>query len=137
MVDGDGAFTGATLITADVRTGFVLSLNGSLSGASVSGNGVPATTCSYVGAGALHGCATATVDLDAVWVGHGAGSSAESTSHFHSDNFTSTYHERGFFREATATGMVDGLSLTDGSLLDAHLSKDTYGSVEVCVGSSC
>jgi hypothetical protein len=103
----------------------------------VSGQDLAATTCSYDAAGVLVGCTATTVDVEATWTGEGPVSRSTSTAHFHGDDFTSVYHDRGSIRQATATGMVDGLQLPAASLVDAHIGKDTNGSVEICVGDGC
>jgi hypothetical protein len=135
--DQSGTLVGAAYTTADVTSGFALRINASLSNASASGQNLPATTCSYDADLNPVGCTPSTLDLEATWTGQGPITRDESTAHFHSDGFTSTYHERGASRDATAIGVLNGLSLTSGDLEEAHLAKNTYGSVEVCIGSNC
>jgi hypothetical protein len=136
-IDESGRYTGATLLTASAQTGFSLLLNGALMQAHVSATSLPATACTYNAADVLQTCNATTIDLAATWQGQGPISTTASEAHFHSDHFTSTYHERGFLRAATATGTVNGVPLSAADIVDAHLGKETYGDHEICVGSDC
>ena len=135
--DQSGTFVGAAYTIADVTSGFALWIDASLSSASTSGQNLPATTCSYDADLNPVGCTASTLDVEATWTGQGPITRDESTAQFHSDGFTSTYHERGASRDATAIGVLNDLSLTSGDLEEAHLATATYGSLEVCIGSDC
>jgi hypothetical protein len=135
--DADGGFTGSSFVVVDVRTGFSLSIDASLSGARVSGSDLPGTTCSYDANDQLIGCSGSTIDVRARWTGVGPITHDVSTTHFHASGFTSAYHQNGRSRDATAVGTVDGVVLTHDDLVVATLAANTNGSVEVCTGSSC
>jgi hypothetical protein len=78
---------------------------------------------------------TATVSVD--WTGIGDTTRVTQTSHFHSGNFTMTFHFTGFDRFADATGAAADPELNvsfGGMALQAELDKFSTGNVFVCVG---
>jgi hypothetical protein len=135
--DQSGTFVGAAYTTADVTSGVSLRIDASLSNASTSGQQLPATTCSYDADLNLVGCTATALYVEATWTGQGPVTRDVSTAHFHSDGLTSTYHERGAARDATAIAVLNDLRLTSEELEEAHLATATYGSLEVCIGSDC
>jgi hypothetical protein len=135
--DADGRFAGSSFTVVDVRTGFSLSIDASLSGARVNGSDLPAMTCSYDANELFLGCTNSTVDVRARWTGVGAITHEVSTAHFHAGGFTSVYHQNGRSRDATATGTVNGVVLTLDDLVVATLAANTGGSLEVCTEASC
>jgi hypothetical protein len=77
----------------------------------------------------------ATVSVD--WTGIGDTTRTTQTSHYHSGNFTMTFHFTGSDRFASATGTAADSDLNvsfGGTALQAELDKVSDGSVLVCVG---
>jgi hypothetical protein len=135
--DASGAFTGATDITVHVTSGFSFSISQPLVSASVSGTGLPATTCTYDANIALIGCSATTIDLAAAWTGQGPIDRGVTNSHFRIDGFSDTTHSNGTARDATATGTFGGSTLSADDLQFADLGTTTSGFVTVCMGTSC
>jgi len=128
-------FAGATDTFADVTTGFAFTIDASkLSSASVSGSGLPATTCSYDADFNLIGCVDTTIDVDATWAGQGPIGRDTFAEHFKSDGFSFTDHFHGTSRDATASGTVGGLTLTSSDLEFADMGKANFGETDICIG---
>ncbi len=135
--DANGNFTGATDTLAEVGSGFSFALAQPLASASLSGSGVPATTCTFDANFNQIGCSATTIDVTAAWTGQGPISRVVSNDHFKSDGFSVTDHFSGTGRAATATGTVAGLTLNASGLQFADLGTTKSGSTTVCIGSSC
>jgi hypothetical protein len=136
-LDANGNFTGATDTSAQVTSGFSFTVRQPLASASLSGSGLPATTCTYDANFNLIGCTATTIDVTAAWTGQGPITRGVFTSHFKSDGFSETSHSNGTFRKATATGTFNGntLGASDPSVTDLSTTKS--GDVTVCIGGSC
>ena len=134
-VDSSGNFTGATETFADVTSGFSFAIDATkFSSASVSGSGLPATTCTYDADFNLIGCSDTTVDVDATWTGQGPIGRSTFAEHFKSDGFSFTDHFQGTSRDATASGTVAGLTLTTGDLDFADMGRSNFGETDICIG---
>jgi hypothetical protein len=135
--DANGNFTGATDTSADVTSGFSFAIQPSLASASLSGSGLPATTCTFDANFNLIGCSPTTIDVTATWTGHGPISRAVFNDHFKSDGFSENDHFNGTDRAATATGTIGGLTLSTSELQFADLGTANSGTITVCIGTSC
>ena len=136
--DASGNFTGETDTSADVTSGFSFAIEKrSLASASVSGSGLPATTCTFDANFNLIGCTATTIDATAAWTGQGPITRGVSNDHFKSDGFSERDHFNGTDRNATATGTIAGLTLTASDLEFADLGTTNAGSTTICIGSSC
>ncbi|HEX2309049.1 MAG TPA: hypothetical protein VHI14_12075 [Jatrophihabitantaceae bacterium] len=135
--DTNGNFTGATDTIADVTSGFSFALGQSLASASLSGSGLPATTCTFDANFNQIGCTASTIDVTVTWTGQGPISRGVTTSHSKSDGFSVTNHFNGTFRDATATGTVGGLTLSASELHFADLAITKTGTTIVCIGNGC
>ncbi len=137
FLDPNGGFTGATETTFHVTSGFSFTISQPLASASVSGSGLPATTCTYDANIILIGCSDTTVDVAADWTGQGPISRSVFNEHFRSDGTSVTGHFNGTFRDATATGTFAGFPLSADDLQFANLGTAATGTVTVCVGTNC
>jgi hypothetical protein len=135
--DANGNFTGATDTSAEVTSGFSFAIKQSLASASLSGSGLPATTCTFDANFNLIGCSATTIDVTATWTGQGPITRAVFNDHFKSDGFSENDHFNGTDRAATATGTVGGLTLSASELQFADLGTANSGTVTVCIGTSC
>jgi len=136
--DASGTFTGATDTFADVTSGFMFSIDSAkLSGASVNGSGLPATTCTYDADFNLIGCTDTTIDASATWTGQGPIARGTFNDHFKVDGFSVSDHFNGTDRDATATRSIGGLTLTASDLEFADLGTTNAGTTTLCIGNSC
>lgn len=136
--DASGNFIGATETIADVTSGFTFSIETSkLSQASVSGSGLPATTCTYDADFNVIGCTDTTIDASATWSGQGPIARETANDHFKVDGFSVNDHFNGNDRNATATGTIGGLTLTASVLQFADLGNANSGTAVVCIGNAC
>jgi hypothetical protein len=136
--DASGNFTGASDTFADVTSGFTFSIDSSkLSQASVSGSGLPATTCTYDADFNQIGCTDTTIDVSATWAGQGPIARESSNDHFRVDGFSVNFHFNGTDRGATATGSIGGVTLTASDLVFADLGTANAGEVDLCIGNTC
>ena len=136
-LDAHGNFTGATDTFADVTSGFSFAIDHTLTSASTSGSGLPATTCTLDANFNLIGCSATTIDVTVTWTGQGPISRAVIDDHFKSDGFSETDHFNGTDRAATATGTVAGLTLSTSELQFANLGTANSGTITICIGTSC
>jgi hypothetical protein len=130
-------FTGATETIANVTRGFSFTLRHSLASASLSGSGLPATTCTYDAHFNPTGCRATTIHVTVTWTGHGPISRDVSTDHCKSDGFRVHSHFNGTFRDATANGTVAGHPVSASQLQFADLSITKAGYTTVGIGSGC
>jgi YD repeat-containing protein len=135
--DASGNFTGATDTSADVTSGFTFSIARNLSVASVTGSGLPATTCTYDADYNVIGCTDTTIDVSVTWTGQGPIARETFNQHFKVDGFSETDHFNGTFRDATASGTIGGVPLNAGDLEYADLGTANSGSTVLCIGNSC
>jgi hypothetical protein len=135
-LDANGNFTGGTDTFAFVTSGFSFTIDAKqLTTASVSGSGLPATTCTLDASGNEVGCTDTTIDVNVTWIGQGPISRGTSTSHSKADGFSLTIHTNGTDRNATATGTVGGLAMGDSQFAD--LGNSNSGQTTLCIGNSC
>jgi hypothetical protein len=135
--DANGNFTGATDTSADVTSGFSFAIKQSLASASLSGSGLPATTCTFDANFNLIGCSATTIDVNVTWTGQGPITRSVFNDHFKSDGFSANDHFNGTDRAATATGTMGGLTLTASELQFADLGTANSGTITICIGTSC
>jgi hypothetical protein len=137
-MDANGNFTGATDTSADVTSGFSFAIDkGTLTSASTSGSGLPATTCTFDANFNLIGCSATTIDVTVTWTGQGPITRAVVNDHFKSAGFSVTDHFNGTDRAATATGTVAGSTLSASELQFADLGFTNSGTITRCIGLSC
>lgn len=136
LIDIGGNFAGEIDTFVDVSSGFTFTIDsGRLSGASMRGADLPATTCSYDADFNLIGCTdTTTIDASATWTGQGPIARGTFHNQYQSDGFKFTDHFQGTSRDATATGTVGSLTLITGDLDFADLGHSNYGAVDICIG---
>jgi hypothetical protein len=135
--DASGNFTGGTETFASVTSGFSFTLQQPLASASLSGSGLPATTCTFDVNFNTIGCSATTIDVGVTWTGQGAITRGWFNDHFKSGGFSQIDHFYGTSRHAVATWTVGGLTLSVTELQFAHLGTLKAGTVTICVGSSC
>jgi hypothetical protein len=135
-LDANGNFTGGTDTSADVTSGFSFAIQ-QLTSASVSGSGLPATTCTFDANFNVISCSATTIDVNAAWTGQGAITRSVFNDHFKSAGFSVNDHFNGTDRAATATGTVGGLTLSASELQFADLGTANSGTITVCIGNSC
>jgi hypothetical protein len=135
--DASGNFTGGTETFAYVTSGFSFTLQQPLASASLSGSGLPATTCTFDANFNTIGCSATTIDVSVAWTGQGAITRGWFNDHFKSGGFRQIDHFYGTSRHAVATGTVGGLTLSVTELQFAHLGTLKAGTITICVGSSC
>lgn len=135
-LDADGNSTGGTETFVDAaRSGFSFAIDATkLASASVSGPGLPATTCTVNADDTVSDCTSTTLDVNVAWTGEGPITRHVSNDHFHADGFTSNTHFRGTSRAATATGAVGGVTLSAADVLFAQLGTEGEGTIQLCIG---
>ena len=137
-LDANGNFTGGTDTSADVTTGFSFAIDkGTLTSASTSGSGLPATTCTVDANGNVISCSPTTIDVTVTWTGQGPITRAVVNDHFKSNGFSETDHFNGTDRAATATGTVAGSTLSASELQFADLGFTNSGTITRCIGTGC
>ena len=137
-LDASGNFTGGTDTSADVTSGFSFAIDkAQLTSASVSGSGLPATTCSVDAMGNFSNCSATMIDVTVVWTGQGPIGRAVVNQHFKSAGFSVTSHFNGTDRAAAATGAVAGSALGASELQFADLGFTNSGTIFRCIGLSC
>ncbi len=136
--DANGNFTGGTDTSADVTSGFSFAIEQpTLAGASLSGSGLSATTCTVDANFNFIDCHATTIDVSGTWTGQGPISRSVFNDHFKSAGFSVNDHFNGTDRVATATGTVAGLTLGASELQFADLGTTNSGTTKVCIGLSC
>ena len=135
--DASGNFTGGTETLADVASGFSFTLRQPLASASLSGSGLPATTCTFDANFNTIGCSATTIDVSVTWTGQGAITRGRFNEHFKNGGFSEIDHFSGTNRHAVATGTVGGLTLSASELQFADLATLKSGTVTICIGNSC
>jgi len=133
--DSEGAFTGAVGTSTRVTTGFSYTIDASqLSSASATGSDLPATTCNYDTNYDLIGCEDSTIDVNASWTGQGELMRGNLHHHDRTGGIVFTAHLQGVFRDATASGLVGGITQTPGDLFFADISRVVSGETVICIG---
>jgi hypothetical protein len=133
--DSEGAFTGAVGTSTRVTTGFSYTIDASqLSSASASGSDLPAATCTYDTNYDLIGCVDSTIDVNVSWTGQGELIRGNSHHHDRTGGVVVTAHLQGVFRDANASGVVGGITLTSGDLFFADISRVVSGQTVICIG---
>jgi hypothetical protein len=82
-------------------------------------------------------CADTTIDVSVTWTGQGPIGRSVVNEHFKSDGVLLTEHSSGTSRNATATGMLAGLTLSASDLQFADLGTTKSGTTTVCIGNNC
>jgi hypothetical protein len=135
-LDANGGVTGFTSIAAisPLDSGS-FTLSPPLASASVSASGLFTLACSYDPNMQVIDCTRTTTDVNISWTGQGQIDHIVGHAVFKSpDGFILTTFSNGMNRHATATGTVDGLTLTTADLSSAFLGTGTGGTVFVCIG---
>ncbi len=133
--DSEGAFTGAVGTSTRVTAGFSFTIDASqLSSAQVTASDLPATTCNYDTNYDLIGCVDSTIDVDVSWTATGEATRGILHEHVRNGGIMVTVHLEGTFREATASGVVGGISQTVNDLVFADLSRVVSGETDICIG---
>ena len=135
--DGQGAFAGETDTLADVYTGFSFTISGRLASAQAHASDIPARTCTYDKDFNLTGCSDSTLSADAAWTGVGSISHDTVHEHFQGDCFVANAHSTGTGRNATATGMIGGISLSSSTLDFADMGSLSAGDMSLTIGENC
>ena len=140
----DGTFTGFTTTEVGVpgepqpgvTSGFSFAIDQvKLTSATLSGAGLPATTCTYDTTGELTApCTDGTVDVEATWEGQGSITRGVDNSHMKSGDFIINLHTNGTSRDATATATFAGLPAPIGDLQAADLGTTDSGQLKICIG---
>lgn len=140
----DGNFTGFTETLVGVpgepqpgvTSGFSFAIDQvKLTSATLSGAGLPATTCTYDAAGELTApCTDGTVDVDATWEGQGPITRGVDNSVMTGGGIVFVFHTNGTSRAATATATFTGLPASLGELQFADLGTTNSGQLKLCIG---
>ena len=120
-----------------MASGFSFTLRQPLASASLSGSGLPATTCTFDANFNTIGCSATTIDVSVTWTGQGAITRGRFNEHFKNGGFSEIDHFSGTNRHAVATGTVGGLTLSASELQFADLATLKSGTVTICIGNSC
>jgi hypothetical protein len=137
-LDASGNFTGGTDTSADVTSGFSSAIEKpTLTSASVSGSGLPATTCTIDRMGNVISCSATTIDATVAWSGQGPLTRAVFNDHFKTAGFSENDHFNGTDRAATAAGTVAGSTLSASELQYADIGTANSGTITRCIGTSC
>jgi hypothetical protein len=132
--DSQDNFTGGTEVFADVTRRFTYSIDAhKLMSASVSGSSIRATRCVY-DANFDATCTDIRIPLDISWTGQGPLGRGSFAEHFKYGDFSYSDHFHGTFRDATASGTLNGATLSASSLEYADLGQSKYGEVDICHG---
>lgn len=117
-----------------VTSGFSFAIDQvKLTSATLSGAGLPATTCTYDADGNQIGCSPATVGVDATWEGQGPITRGVENSVMNGGGIVFVFHTNGTSRDATATATFTGLPAPLGELQFADLGTTNSGQVKVCI----
>lgn len=130
--DAADAFLGGTETIVDVTSGFSFAIDTQLTGAGVSASGVPATTCTLDAEFNQTECSSTSIDVSASWTGQGPLSRTVVNTNFKQGVVRIITHLNATGRQATASGLVGGLTLSD--LQFANLGTAKSGYTEICVG---
>jgi hypothetical protein len=144
-LDADGNFTGGTdtlvgvpgAMEPGVTSGFSFTIDvPALASASVSGTGLPATTCTFGADGNQLGCTDTIIDVSASWTGQGPITREVSNFHTKGGPFSMNEHFNGTSRAATATGTVAGVTLTAAESVSGatRLGTADSGIIKRCIG---
>ncbi|MBO0824927.1 MAG: hypothetical protein J2P27_13880 [Actinobacteria bacterium] len=132
--DADGNFTGGTDTFTDVTEGYSFSSDGiKMTTGSLSGSGIPATTCDVDANFNDTNCTDTTMDLTVDFTGQG-----KVVREIANDNINlGLLHERDHLNETdrqgtTATGTLSGSTLGDSQVADLGFAKQ--GTTVVCFG---
>jgi hypothetical protein len=135
--DAQGNFTGAVDTTADVTSGFNLSIAKAYGSAHLSGSGLAAQQCTFDSNDDLIGCTATTMDVNVSWTATDALQHGVSNDHFSGDGFSFSDHFNGAFRDADASGTVGGVSVGPSSQEFGDLGRTNSSSIFRCLGKSC
>lgn len=143
--DADGNFTGGTTTVVGVpgaipgvTSGFSFAIDvPKLTSASVSGKGLPATTCTFDANFNELGCNDITIDVNAAWTGQGP--ITREVDNFHMTTpgeFSIIQHSNGTSRAAAATGTVAGNTFTAAEAEPdiTRLGTTNSGTTKICIG---
>ncbi len=134
-VDANGNFAGGTETTVDITSGFSFAIDlPKLTSATVSASDAPGTTCTVDANFKETGCSDVSIDLNASWTGQGPIGRSVSNSHFKQGGVSITDHFSGTSREATATGLIEGLTLAASDVQFANLGTAVSGTTKICLG---
>lgn len=125
-VDANGYILSGTRTDIDVTRGFTFAIDTKgFTGASVSGVGLPATTCAIdANADPIEPCTTRHVTVKTTWTGQGDINHTLITErHWVAGGPVTIIRTSVTDRDATALGAVAGLRLRTGDLQAAHLGK--------------
>ena len=135
--------TNGTLITAEVTSGFSLTIDQSqLTTGSLSASGIPATTCAIDANGDAINCTATTLDVTMALTGLGPiepGVGGAQNLHLSFGTAIENVHNSGRMRAANATGNLDGSVLVNnipannGEL--AFLNQEVIA--QICRGIAC
>lgn len=134
-VDANGNFAGGTETVVDITSGFSFAIDlPKLTSATVSASDAPATTCTVDANFEKTACSDVSIDVSASWTGQGPISRSVSNSHFKQGVVSITDHFSGTSREATATGLIEGLTLAASDVQFANLGTAVSGTTKICLG---
>ena len=134
-LDANGNVTGVTDTAFVVTSGFSFVIGRTLESASLSGSGLPVSTCAYDAMGILIGCKDATIDVNASWTAQGPLTRSVSNFHFNTAAFVENDHFNGASRTATATGTIGDITLSAADLQGAALGTANSGTITICHGN--
>jgi hypothetical protein len=137
-VDANGNFLGGTDTSADVTSGFSVSIDkAQLASGGTSGSGLPATTCTVDANGNFINCSATTIDVTVAWTGQGPITRGVANDHYKSAGFSINDHFSGTDRAANAAGTVAGNAHGASDLQFADLGYTNSGTISRCFGIGC
>jgi hypothetical protein len=97
---------------------------------------LPATRCTWE-QGSNRTCSATTINAVSAFAGVGAIRHEIFHDHFRSDGFTADQHINGTTRQATASGVIVGRTLTPADQVVAELTNAVEGVTVICTGGAC
>ena len=133
--DASHTYIGRTSISAIVYTGYTATIK-KLRSASVSASNLRGDRCEYGPNGEFGGCVATTIgSISANITADGPTMREISNDRFMFDGFSMNSHSNGTTRYGTATGTINGTSLTSGTLSSALVAVGKGGTMIICRGS--
>ncbi len=131
-LDAQGFVTSGTETIADVTSGFSFSSDTvKLTAASLSATGLPAQSCTFSANSPITDCTSTTISVSATWTGQGPITRGVVNEHFKTGGVRISNHINGISRSATASGSVDGSSLSPSDVSFAELGRTNSGTTVI------
>ncbi len=117
-------------LSVDATSGFSLKVT-PWDSATLSAQNLPATITFYDGITGQETTEYTTVDVNLSWTGQGTITHGVGNTHTSDGYVTFTSHSNGFWRLATATGTITGITLDPADLSYADMGRTSYGAATI------